>query len=391
MIVKILIPILLLLLVSDAYVYLHFLRHMKRNKIAAITAWAAQSMAMVAYSVVMALLPDFAPADMDCLNFYLLLLGVWAVPKFVFTVCSILGWGHCVYHKTKTNWGNYAGILAGVILAVVCVYGFTKGFNKVTVRHVTFESADLPEAFDGYRIVQFSDAHVGTYTGQRAFMLKVVADSINSQKADMIAFTGDLQNMRPSELYQHEKTLASLKAKDGVFSVLGNHDYAYYIKATEAERRHNCQEIIDVQRRMGWKLLLNDNCVIRRGNDSIVVAGMEFEGESPRVPSFGNLKKTLHGVNQKGAFILMLQHDPTSWRTDILPHSTSQLTLSGHTHAGQMKFFGWSPASLKYDEWGGLYTEGRRAINVSCGVGGFVPFRLGCPGEIVVIELKKHK
>ena len=222
-------------------------------------------------------------------------------------------------------------------------------------------------------------------------MLKVVADSINSQKADMIAFTGDLQNMRPSELYQHEKTLASLKAKDGVFSVLGNHDYAYYVKATEAERRHNCQEMKDVQRRMGWKLLLNDNCVIRRGNDSIVVAGMEFEGESPRVPSFGNLKKTLHGVNQKGAFILMLQHDPTSWRTDILPHSTSQLTLSGHTHAGQMKFFGWSPASLKYEEWGGFYTEGRRAINVSCGVGGFVPFRLGCPGEIVVIELKKHK
>lgn len=139
--------------------------------------------------------------------------------------------------------------------------------------------------------------------------------------------------MRPSELYQHEKTLASLKAKDGVFSVLGNHDYAYYVKATEAERRHNCQEMKDVQRRMGWKLLLNDNCVIRRGNDSIVVAGMEFEGESPRVPSFGNLKKTLYGVNQKGAFILMLQHDPTSWRTDILPHSTSQLTLSGHTHA----------------------------------------------------------
>ena len=121
MIVKILIPILLLLLVSDVYVYLHFLRYMKRNKIAAITAWAAQSVAMVAYSVVMAVQPDFAPADMDCLNFYLLLLGVWAVPKFVFTVCSILGWGHCAYHKTKTNWGNYAGILAGVFLAVVCV------------------------------------------------------------------------------------------------------------------------------------------------------------------------------------------------------------------------------------------------------------------------------
>ena len=110
-----------------------------------------------------------------------------------------------------------------------------------------------------------------------------------------------------------------------------------------------------------------------------------------KVPNKGDIKKTLHGIDANHAFVVMLQHDPTSWRTDILPHSRAQLTLSGHTHAGQVEIFGWSPISLLYKEWGGMYYEGKRAINVSTGLGGFVPFRIGCPGEIVVIELRKGK
>lgn len=389
MISRIIVPILVLLLLSDAYVYWQFVSKLRKHKLLCTAVWAAQSLAMVAYSIALAASRNFAPAEIGVQNCYLTLLGTWAVPKFVFTVCSFLGWGHCRYHKTKTYWGNYAGIIAGVVLASVSLYGFTSGFYRIRVRHVTFVSADLPASFDGYRIVQFSDAHVGTYSGSRAYMLKALADSINSQQADMIAFTGDLQNMQPGEIYPHKAILSSLKAKDGVFSILGNHDYAYYIDASESERLQKYTEMRDLQRSMGWKLLLNENRIIRRGNDSIVVAGMEFEGKSARVPNFGNLRQTLHGINQGKAFVLMLQHDPTSWRTDILPHSKAQLTLSGHTHAGQVCLFGWSPASLKYSEWGGLYYEGGRALNVSTGVGGLVPFRLGCPGEIVVIELKR--
>lgn len=389
MISRIIIPILVLLLLSDAYVYWQFVSRLRKHKLLCTVLWTAQSLAMVAYSITLAASRNFAPAEIWVQNCYLTLLGTWAVPKFVFTVCSFLGWGHCRYHKTKTNWGNYAGIVAGAVLAAVSLYGFTVGFYQIEVRHVTFVSADLPKSFDGYRIVQFSDAHVGTYSGSRAYMLKALADSINGQHADMIAFTGDLQNMQPGEIYPHKAILSSLKAKDGVFSILGNHDYAYYIDANESERQHEYAEMREMQHSMGWKLLLNDNCTVRRGNDSIVVAGMEFEGESPRVPNFGNLRQTLHGISQDKAFILMLQHDPTSWRTDIMPHSKAQLTLSGHTHGGQICLFGWSPASLKYGEWGGFYHEGERALSVSTGVGGLVPFRLGCPGEIVVIELRR--
>jgi len=88
----------------------------------------------------------------------------------------------------------------------------------------------------------------------------------------------------------------------------------------------------------------------------------------------------------------MLQHDPTAWRKHILPNCKAQLTLSGHTHGGQISLFGWTPISLTYDEWGGWYHEGDRTLFVSTGVGGVVPFRFNLEGEICVITLhKKNK
>lgn len=389
MIARIIVPILVLLLAADLYVDLHLLRHLKRRRLLWRSLWWIQSVAVVAYSVVLAAARNFAPDDISVLNCYLMLLGGWAVPKVVFSVCSLLGWGHCAYHKTRTNWGNHIGLLLGFIISCCSFYGFTLGFNRITVRRVTFRSKSLPAAFDGYRIVQFSDLHIGTYTGSRTSVLHAVLDSINAQSPDMIVFTGDLQNMRPSEIQPHRQALAALRAKDGVFSVLGNHDYAFYLNVGDKERRQVCRQMVEMQKSLGWRLLLNENAVVRRGADSIVVAGMEYEGNSVRVPSRGDIMKTLQGVDQKSAFVLMLQHDPTSWRTDILLHSCSQLTLSGHTHAGQVKLFGFSPASLVYNEWDGMYTAGQRAINVSRGVGGFAPFRLGCPGEVVVIELRR--
>lgn len=391
MIARIVIPIILVALLTDWYVDRRFICMCRLHRKALRCCWWLQTTLVVVYSVSMALSKNFAPDNLDLLSWYLLLLTVWILPKLVFVVCSALGWGHCVYHKTKTNWGNPIGLLCGFILACMSIYAYTLGFSKLEIRHVTYYSKDLPQAFDGYRIVQFSDAHVGTYGETRAGVLNAAIDSMNAQKADMIVFTGDLQNMRPTELLPHQKALGSLKAKDGVYSIMGNHDYAYYIEADENTRKANLQRMMDLQKQMGWQLLMNENRVVRRGTDSIVVAGMEYEGKSVKVPNKGDIEKTLHGIDTNHAFVVMLQHDPTSWRTDILPHSCAQLTLSGHTHAGQVEIFGWSPISLLYKEWGGMYYEGRRAINVSTGLGGFVPFRIGCPGEIVVIELRKDK
>lgn len=388
MIARIIIPIIIIILLSDIYVDRHFLSKAKNFRRAKRAAWLLQCVISLAYSIFLASSKSFAPEDINILNYYLLMLGIWILPKFIFALCSILGWGHCEYHHTKTNWGNIAGTVFGALIAATTIYGYTLGFSELETRRITFVSKDLPEEFDGYKIVQFSDAHVGTFSTDKAYILRNAIDSINKERPDLIVFTGDLQNMQPSEVMAKEQILSKLHAADGVFSVLGNHDYAYYLDADAATRQRNLVEMKNIQRQMGWTLLCNENRILRRGSDSIVVAGMEYEGNSKKVPSFGDISKTLRGI-KKGCFVLMLQHDPTSWETDILPHSSAQLTLSGHTHAGQMKFFGWSPVALMYHQWSGVYYNGKRAINVSDGIGGFVPFRFWCPGEITVIELKR--
>ena len=250
-------------------------------------------------------------------------------------------------------------------------------------------SPDLPEAFDGYRIVQFTDAHVGSFTGSHVHLLERAVDTIMAQQADAIVFTGDLQNVQPSELYPVRELLSRLSARDGVFSVLGNHDYSMYFNGPEAVKIANEREMITRQRQFGWDLLLNEHRVIRREADSIVIAGTENDGKPP-FPSRADLPKALKGVS-KSAFIVMLQHDPSAWERNILPHSHAQLTLSGHTHGGQISLFGLRPTRFSYKQDKGLYTQGQRSLFVSSGLGGVVSFRFGVPPEVVVITLRRGK
>lgn len=389
MIARIFIYLILFITLPDLYLDRRFLRKRTRYLWWQRVLWWLPGAFMFAYTIAMATSRNFAPDTQWLLHLYLLLLGVLVGPKFMFAFCSFLGWAHCRYHHTRTNWGNLVGLVlaSGAVAAVA--YGGTFGFRKLNIKHEEYASADLPKAFDGYRIVQFSDAHVGTYGKRYAEVLERAVDSINAQGADMVVFTGDLQNMEPKELYPVLKTLGRIRAKDGVYSVLGNHDYSGYINADAAVKAANEREMVSLQRQMGWDLLMNEHRIIRRGADSIVVAGMENDGRPPH-PHKGDIGKTLAGVG-KGAFVLMLEHDPSAWRNTILPGSNAQLTLSGHTHAGQVKVFGWSPAAISYKEWDGMYYEGSRALYVSAGVGGFIPFRLGASNEIVVITLKSKK
>ena len=388
MIARILIPLLLVILLSDWYIDRRILRRFCRGLWWQRLLWWMPSILLCGSALALGLSRRFAPEDAWLLNSFLFLVGFWVMPKLVFVVCSLLGWGHCVYHHTKTNWGNLVGLLGALVVMGMTVYGSTWGFNRYTVRNEVFESKDLPQAFDGYRIVHLSDAHVGTWGNDTDGLLKQMVDDINALKPDAIVFTGDLQNVEPKEIYPFKLLLGSLKAKDGVFSVLGNHDYAYYARhASEAQQAANEQEIVDLERAMGWNVLMNAHHVVRRGSDSIVIAGMENQGRPP-FPEKGNIRQTMSGVGQQ-AFTVMLQHDPSAWRTVILPQSNAQLTLSGHTHAMQFSVFGLSPAALLYKEWGGMYREGNRAINVSVGMGGFIPFRIGATNEIVVITLHR--
>ena len=205
----------------------------------------------------------------------------------------------------------------------------------------------------------------------------------------MIIFAGDLQNIQPQELYPHIDVLGALKAKDGIYSVLGNHDYAEYIGGDEAIKAANCKETVSLERQMGWNVLLNEHCTIERDKDHIILAGMENDGDGKRFPQKGDINKTLENV-AKHDFILMLEHDPSAWRRKIVKDGRSQLTLSGHTHKMQFSLFDWCPLSLTGKEFNGWYQEGSQQLFVTAGLGGLIPFRFGATGEIVVLTLRSH-
>ena len=356
-------------------------------------------LAMVAYASYLAMERDFIPGNdrIFILYGFLLLLGVVVIPLWIFIICSLLGRGCSkLVRKFKSpeqllkpakNYGNLTGIASIPLIWLMVGWGSSLGFNKFEVNHIEYASSDIPKAFDGYKIVLFSDAHVGSYQKRNSDVLRQAIDSINAQKPDMIVFTGDLQNIQPSELYPHREVLGSLQAKDGIYSVLGNHDYASYLGCDEAVKAANDKEIISLQRQMGWTVLLNEHRTIQRDTSSFILAGMENDGDGKRFPQKGDIAKTLDGVAD-GKFILMLEHDPSAWRRKIIPDGRAQLTLSGHTHAMQFNILGWCPMSLTGKEFWGWYEEGHQKLFVTAGLGGLIPFRLGATGEIVVLTLR---
>ena len=391
MITRIAILLILMAVVPDLYIDRRFLRRIKgRRAMLRRLLWWLPTLGMIAYTMVFVFDRQFAPSDIKILNVYLFLVGLLITPKCLFAICSAIGWGVKKMIRRKANYGNIVGVVMVALNWYVLFYGSFVGFDQITVREMTYESAELPEAFDGYRIVQFSDAHVGTYIGGREHLLSAVVDTINAQCPDMVVFAGDLQNREPQEIRPFVDVLGGIKAKDGVFSVIGNHDYSDYIEATPDIKAENEKETRELERKMGWRLLVNEHEVVRRGADSIVIAGLDNDGDGKKFPQRGDVRKALEGVSDR-AFVVMAEHDPTCWRRKILPESRAQLTLSGHTHAMQFMIGNWSPASFVYKEWGGLFSEGARALIVSTGIGGFIPFRFGVPGEIVVITMRRLK
>lgn len=302
-------------------------------------------------------------------------------PKLLFTLLAVtMGWK--------------VGLGAAAVLLTALLYGFIFGWRRIVVRTATCRSRLLPDDFDGYRIVHLSDLHIGTFLRNPAF-IDSLADAVNGQHPDMVVFTGDLVNVSAIELLPFRKTLSAISAPDGVYSVMGNHDYCMY--AQDCTHRIHGRSITVAERdrmllqymedKMGWRMLMNENVVIKRGKSSIAVVGVENIGKPP-FKSFGNLAKALTGLPE-GMFKILLSHDPTHWRCGVLNKTDIALTLSGHTHAGQVRLGRFSPAKWAYNEWGGSYVEGNSMLHVSPGIGGTVPFRFGAWPEINVVVLKK--
>lgn len=384
---------LLLIMVPDLYLDMHYWRY--KFPLARRIIYWLPSIILVAYTLKLTYEPEFIPDNPNKIYIYLLLLGLISIPKFAFMLCSIIGlWMSKLVrlfkkhkHSKPKNYGNLVGIIATILIWYVVLYGAFVGFQKLEINHQTYTSAELPKAFDGYKIVLFSDAHVGTMKGDRQWMLKRAVDAMNQEHADLIVFTGDLQNVKPKDIYEHTELLGSLRAKDGVYSILGNHDYDKYMHPVAERRVQQCKETIALEKRMGWNLLLNEHRTIRRGNSQITIAGVEDNCSNKGYPERIDIKKALKGTN---GFVLMLAHDPGVWRGTIIPDGRSQLTLSGHTHNMQFSLFGWSPMSALGKEINGWYKEGNQSLFVTAGLGALIPWRFGATGEIVVLTLKKQ-
>lgn len=383
MIARISIIILLVTLLPDIYMYSRYVKRRWGNVWARI-AWWLPTLLITVSTIGVSLTRDFAPHNLTLFNTYLFITALVVLPKLTFVLCSLAGRLARRVLKLRRNWGNYVGLVLVLAELYILFHGTMMGTDRLNVRQVTIESDDLPEAFDGYRIAQFTDAHLGSMKDE--LMLRAVT-AIDDMHPDLIVFTGDIQNMRPEELPRFAQTLKRLKAKDGVMSVLGNHDYSHYVNVPPEEALRNERMTRDFETSVGWQLLLNDNRIVRRGSDSIVIAGGENDGRPP-FPAKADLKKTMRGINAK-SFVVMLQHDPSAWRRHILPETNAQLTLSGHTHGGQISLFGLRPTELVGKEDDGLYVEGKRKLFVSTGLGGFIPFRFYMNPEVVEITLKR--
>ena len=381
----------LLIIIPDLYFDFHYWRR-KYSLGQRFCRWLP-TIGLVVYTIYLMYEINFIPDNPNILYIYLLLLGLIAIPKLVYMLCSITGltFSKLIHRKSSKhpakNYGNLIGLVCVPVIWYIVLYGSFIGFNKVEVNRQTFTSPDLPKAFDGYKVVLFSDAHVGSYTARNEHILKKAIELINAQHPDMIVYTGDIQNTQPQDIYRHMDVLSSLRAKDGIYSILGNHDYGDYICGNTAKKVANMRETMSLEKQMGWTLLMNEHRYIDRGKSHIIIAGMENDGDGIRFPQKGNIKKALKGINDDD-FILMLEHDPSSWRRRIIPDGRAQLTLSGHTHKMQFALFDWCPMSLTGKEVNGWYTEDEQSLFVTAGLGGLIPFRFGAPGEIAVITLK---
>lgn len=272
------------------------------------------------------------------------------------------------------------------------LYGMYKGRYNFKVLKYALHFEDLPEAFDGYRITQISDLHVGSFDNKEK--VEYAIDLINQQESDTILFTGDMVNNRAEEMLPWKESFSKLKAKDGMFSILGNHDYGDYVRWDSDElKAKNLNELQGIQKDIGFDLLRNESRFIEKNGERIAIVGVENWGKGFKQK--GDLKKATETI-EANDFKILMSHDPSHWEYQVIDdHYHYHLTLSGHTHGMQFGieipgWIKWSPVKWRYKYWAGIYEEKNQLINVNRGFGVLAfPGRVGIWPEITVIELKK--
>jgi hypothetical protein len=353
--------------------------------------WQRQTMDYGNVSFLLNLLIGLVTVLFLLLLFSFFFFGIEDITRF-------LAWAFGSLIKKKTRaYPKRSKIIArtvlfiGVLTLTLVLYGILFGFSHYKVHRVVVEHEDIPESFNGYTIAQLSDMHLGTFG--RIQQVEKGLKLLQNENPDLILFTGDLVNNLSSEAIPYIDLLKSLKAPYGKFAVLGNHDYAHYAgQLAEIDQEADELKLRNILNAMGFSILENLNTAIHRGNDSIVIAGVENWGIAP-FPQYGDLSKALAGVIDAN-FVVLLSHDPSHWTEQVLGFPVQvDLTLSGHTHGMQLgietKFFRWSPVKYRYRNWSGMHEQDGKYLYVNRGFGGIgFPGRIGIRPEITIVELR---
>lgn len=285
---------------------------------------------------------------------------------------------------------SWVGMLAGGGLFGTLLYGFGNK-HKYQLKKIKLAYPNLPASFKGLKIIHISDIHSGSFTDKTAVLKGV--QKILAEKPDLILFTGDLVNNVATEMDDYMDVFQQLKAPMGVYSTLGNHDYGDYVQwDSDADKHANLEKLKAVHGQLGWKLLMNEHIVVGDEGNQIALLGIENWSAKARFPKYGDLQKAYSGT-EKYPFKILLSHDPSHWKAEVCEnYKDIDLMLSGHTHGMQFGVeipgFKWSPVQYMYNEWAGLYAEGKQRLYVNRGFG-FIgyPGRVGILPEITLIEL----
>ena len=366
----------------------------------------------------------YVPADKQP-TFYRIIASLWFLDLMIFLYDGItkLFWNdNPTWMAMASMWLNYAymtlviargplmlamaftrsivfrllGTIIWIWAAILFAYSTFTTRTDYLINDITIHSEHLPESFDGYRILQLSDLHIGSMVNPEREIAEIV-DLCNSQHFDIIAFTGDLIDIRHSEITPTIKsTLQRLHAPDGIFAITGNHDRGVYVRdSLTITTDYTTAQVLATERSIGWCVLDNQTTYIDRGNDSISITGISFSPalqEQRHSSKIDDIDIGAAYTNATDGFNITLSHIPQLWDA-ILKNHTADLTLSGHVHAMQMKFpfgkRGISPSMLTYKRWSGLYEECGHWLYINDGIGcSMYPMRIGTNPEITIIELR---
>ena len=409
------VPLLVVLFAGDLMLFLYLsklwsnLRKFWRVSIAVV--WWLPLFVLILFLFGSAMFP-LASMD-DILRIYLpgfslifflakIVLIIFLIPSLILSAIQVAFYGNVSkdHFSGGIKFFKRMGIFFGSLALAGLLVGSTVWVYKFKMHRINVSIKNLPEAFEGLKVVQLSDIHLGSWLSNKP--LQRAVDQANALNPDIIVFTGDIVNYSTAEVRGFEGTLAQLHAPLGIYAILGNHDYGDYVSwKSNREKEENLQQLVDFYDNLGWKLLRNENVTIEKDSATLLMAGVENWSATSRFKKYGDLKKTMEHTSY-GDLNILLSHDPTHWETEVSKdYPKFDLTLSGHTHGMQMgiEAFGlkWSPARYLYDNWAGLTsvdTPGghKSYMYVNRGLGHIAyPGRVGILPEITLVTFSREE